>query len=477
MAMSLWGGRFNGSPSESVFALSRSIDFDWRLAPYDLIASLAHLDGLENAQIINKEKSQEIRSALQNLLLEVRSGKFIANPDDEDVHSALERGLKEKLGDLGGALRAGRSRNDQIATDVKIYLLEHMNYIEAMILELADAFSELAMGYLDLAAPGFTHLQHAQPITFAQELSKHSFALERDLNRIADWRRRTSVLPLGAGALAGSRLVPDPERNIDRLGFTSLAGNSIDAVADRDFIAEALFIFALIGVHLSRIGEEFTLYASSEFSWAVIDDAYATGSSIMPQKKNPDVAELARGKSGRFIGNLTSLLVTLKGLPFAYNRDLQEDKEPLFDSLDQLFLLLPPVIGMVKTVKFNRDKISKSASQGFALATEIADFLVERSIPFAQAHEIAGESVRYCEVKGIELDQLSAEDLVKIDPRLTPELLPYLQVDGAIASRSATLATSSKSVEEEIQKIRNRFKKIAEEIKKNQDLMSKVLFL
>jgi argininosuccinate lyase len=475
--MSLWGGRFTGSPTESVFALSRSIDFDWRLAPYDLISSLAHLDGLENAQLVEKEDSEKIRLALRELLLEVRSGKFTANSGDEDVHSALERGLREKLGELGGALRAGRSRNDQIATDVKLYLLEQMSYIEAMVLELADAFSELAQGYLDVAAPGFTHLQHAQPITFAQELSKHSFALERDLSRIADWRRRTSVLPLGAGALAGSRLVPHPERNIERLGFHSLAGNSIDAVSDRDFIAEALFIFALLGVHLSRIGEEFTLYTSSEFSWAVIDDAYATGSSIMPQKKNPDVAELARGKSGRFIGNLTSLLVTLKGLPFAYNRDLQEDKEPLFDSIDQLLMLLPPVIGMVRTVKFNKDLISQSASQGFALATEVADFLVEKSIPFAQAHEIAGESVRYCEAKGIELDQLQAEDLAKIDSRLTPDLLPYLQVNGAIASRSATLATSSKSVGDEISKIRKRFKKIAEEIQNNQESMSKVLFL
>jgi argininosuccinate lyase len=316
--------------------------------------------------------------------------------------------------------------------------------------ELAEAFNVQSLATVEISAPGFTHLQHAQPIVFGHELAKHSQALLRDLDRIADWLVRNSYSPLGAGALSGSGLQPNPEVSAQSLGFDGVLGNSIDAVSDRDFAAEALFVMAMLGVHLSRIGEEFTLWNTTEFSWVVIADEYSTGSSIMPQKKNPDIAELARGKSGRLVGNLTALLTTLKGLPFAYNRDLQEDKEPVFDSVETLLVLLPALTGMVATAKFNAEKISSGAHSGFALATEIADYLAKKSLPFAQAHEIAGQCVRFCESVNKELHELTDSELHSIHPELKSDLLGLLTVSGAIASRTSSLGTSILSVTEQI---------------------------
>jgi argininosuccinate lyase len=309
-------------------------------------------------------------------------------------------------------------------------------------------------------APGFTHLQHAQPVVFGHELAKHSHALLRDLDRIGDWLVRNSFSPLGAGALSGSGLQPNPESSAISLGFDGVAGNSIDAVSDRDFAAEALFVLAMLGVHLSRIGEEFTLWNTTEFSWVQITDAYSTGSSIMPQKKNPDIAELARGKSGRMIGNLTALLTTLKGLPFAYNRDLQEDKEPVFDSVETLLVLLPALTGMVATAKFNGNVISKDAHSGFALATEIADYLAKKSIPFAEAHEIAGACVRFCEGADKELHELSDSELSSIHQELKSDLREFLTVSGAIASRTSSLGTSIPSVTEQLSQLRSATKEV-----------------
>ena len=321
--MALWGGRFSDGPADAVFALSRSVHFDWRLAPYDLRSSLAHLDILESSGLLTSEVSAQIRGALFELVKEVASGEFLPIESDEDVHSALERGLTEKLGDIGGSLRAGRSRNDQVTTDLRLYAIDHMLEVAARILDLQRALIAKASEYRDESAPGFTHLQHAQPILFGHEIAKHAHAFARDLDRINDWLTRTSVSPLGSGALAGSSLPLAPEKTAVALGFTSSSANSIDGVSDRDYVAEALFILAMIGSHLSRIGEEWCIWATTEFGWAKVADAYSTGSSIMPQKKNPDMAELARGKAGRLVGNLTALLTTLKGLPFAYNRDLQ----------------------------------------------------------------------------------------------------------------------------------------------------------
>ena len=444
--MTLWGGRFDSAPADAMAALSRSVHFDWRLAPYEIEVNLIHLKNLVDQGVVNKENGKNIESALLGLAKDIGSGRFKYTDIDEDVHSAIERGLTERCGELGGAIRAGRSRNDLVVTDFKLYLIDHLLEIASQISAMVKVINTQAANNLDVIAPGFTHTQHAQPITFAQELSKHSHALLRDVDRIFDWLKRNSLSPLGAGALAGSSIQPNPEKVAKDLGFSGAMANSIDAVGDRDFAAEALFDLAMLGVHLSKIGEEFVLWSSTEFGWVKIADAYSTGSSIMPQKKNADIAELARGKSGRFVGNLTSLLVVLKGLPFAYNRDLQEDKEPVFDSVDQLLILLPAITGMIETAQFNSAAISKGAAEGFSLATEIADFLAKKQIPFATAHEVAGECVKFCEKNGIELDQLSDAQLLAIHPALTSEVKAFLNVKGAVASRTSSMGTSQKSV-------------------------------
>ena len=444
--MALWGGRFSDAPADAVFALSRSIDFDWRLAPYDLRSSLAHLRVLKSSGLLSDDAANQINQALRELIDEVAIGKFAPIADDEDVHSALERGLMAKIGDVGGALRAGRSRNDQVATDLKLFAMDHMMEIAALILQLQKALSAKASEYGDAPAPGFTHMQHAQPILFGHEIAKHIQAFSRDLDRIQDWLRRTSVSPLGSGALAGSGLGLKPEVTAKDLGFNTSSANSIDGVSDRDFVAEALFIISMVGIHLSRIGEEWCIWATTEFGWAKVADAYSTGSSIMPQKKNPDMAELARGKAGRLIGNLTGVLAMLKGLPFAYNRDLQEDKEPLFDSIDTLVLVLPAITGMIATTSFDRDKMLTAAPQGFSLATEIADFLVRAHVPFASAHEAAGKCVALCEAKQLQLHELSDQDFAGVHPKLTPEIRTVLNVEGAIASRTTVGATGGKAL-------------------------------
>jgi argininosuccinate lyase len=448
--MALWGGRFSDGPADAVFALSRSVHFDWRLAPYDLRSSLAHLEILESSGLLTADIASKIRGALKELISEVAAGDFVANSSDEDVHSALERGLTEKLGDIGGSLRAGRSRNDQVTTDLRLYAIDHMVEVAAQVLELQKALIAKASEYSDAPAPGFTHLQHAQPVLFGHEIAKHAHAFSRDLDRINDWLVRTSVSPLGSGALAGSSLPLAPEKTAASLGFSSSAANSIDGVSDRDFVAEALFILAMVGSHLSRIGEEWCIWATTEFGWAKVADAYSTGSSIMPQKKNPDMAELARGKAGRLVGNLTALLTTLKGLPFAYNRDLQEDKEPLFDSIDTVLLVLPAVTGMVATTDFDREKMALAAPLGFSLATEIADYLVRAHIPFAHAHEAAGKCVALCESSGRQLHQLTDAELAHIHPSLLPDVRDVLTVHGALESRTTIGGTSPTSFASQI---------------------------
>jgi len=440
--MALWGGRFTQGAEESVFALSRSVHFDWRLAPYDLRSSKAHLAILKKSGLIATKDAEAIAKALNDLSTEVTSGKFVASDSDEDVHSALERGLTEKLGAVGGALRAGRSRNDQVTTDLRLFSIDHMLEIARLLTELQTSILEKASEYINDPAPGFTHIQHAQPVSFGHELAKHAHAFARDLDRINDWLARTSVSSLGAGALAGSSLALEPAFTAKNLGFASTFANSIDAVSDRDYVAEALFICAMIGNHLSRIGEEWTLWASQEFAWAKVSDAYSTGSSIMPQKKNPDMAELARGKSGRLVGNLMSVLTMLKGLPFAYNRDLQEDKEPLFDSIDTLMLVLPAVTGMIATTHFDREKMAVAAPAGFSLATEIADYLAKKSVPFADAHEAAGKCVAMCETSNRQLHELTDAEFLQVHPQLDGGVRDVLTVLGAINSRTTSGGTA-----------------------------------
>ena len=440
--MALWGGRFAQGPEESVFAMSRSAHFDWRLAPYDLRSSKAHLAVLKKSGLIASQEAEAIAKALNELSVEIAEGSFVAIDADEDVHSALERGLTEKIGAAGGALRAGRSRNDQVTTDLRLFSIDHMLEIARLLTALQISILEKATEYVNDPAPGFTHIQHAQPVSFGHELAKHAHAFARDLDRINDWLSRASVSSLGAGALAGSSLELDPEFTAKNLGFDSTFANSIDAVSDRDYVAEALFIFAMIGNHLSRIGEEWTLWASQEFAWAKVADAYSTGSSIMPQKKNPDMAELARGKSGRLVGNLMSVLTMLKGLPFAYNRDLQEDKEPLFDSFDTLMLVLPAVAGMIATTEFDREKMAVAAPAGFSLATEIADYLAKKGVPFAVAHEAAGKCVAMCESSGRELYQLTDAEFLQANSQLDGGVRDVLTVLGAINSRTTAGGTA-----------------------------------
>ena len=452
----LWGGAFGAGPSEALQALSVSVHFDWRLAPYDLQGSRAHARVLHGAGLLDADELSHMLGALTDLERDVRAGTFTPTVDDEDVHTALERGLVERRGSLGGKLRAGRSRNDQVATDLRLYLRDQARVLTGLIVDLQSSLLEQSERHLDTVAPGFTHLQRAQPVSFAHELLKHVHALARDVSRLRDWDERAAYSPLGAGALAGSTLPLDPQSTARELGFDDACANSIDAVSDRDFVAEFAFVSALIGVHLSRLGEEVVLWTSKEFGWATLSDGYATGSSIMPQKRNPDVAELARGKAGRLTGNLTAVLTVLKGLAFAYNRDLQEDKEPVFDSIDTLTLLLPAVSGMVQTLTFDTERMRAAAPTGHALATDVAEWLVRQGVPFRDAHEVSGACVRLCDQRGIELWDLSDSDLQSVSPALTPDVRTVLSLDGALAARSAYGGTAPARVLEQLEGARDR---------------------
>jgi argininosuccinate lyase len=450
----LWGGRFESGPAEALARLSVSVQFDWRLAQYDLLASMAHTRILHKAGLLTDTELGRMLGALEELGRDCREGRFRPAASDEDVHTALERGLLERVGALGGKLRAGRSRNDQIATDLRLYLRDHARLVTARLAELEDALLGQAERHLGTPVPGLTHLQHAQPVLLAHQLLAHVQAFSRDVSRLRDWDKRAAVSPLGAGALAGSSLAIDPEAVAAELGFESAAENSMDAVSDRDFAAEFCFAAALLGVHLSRLGEEVVLWSSHEFGWAEIDDAFATGSSIMPQKKNPDVAELARGKAGRLIGDLTGLLTTLKGLPLTYNRDLQEDKEPVFDAVDTLLLVLPAMAGLIGSLRFHTERLAATAGAGYSLATDLAELLVRRGVAFRDAHEVVGHLVVWCQVHDCELADVSDADLERISPLLTPDVREVLTIEGALAARSSRGGTAPVRVAEQLGRAR-----------------------
>ncbi|MGW1197029.1 argininosuccinate lyase [Streptomyces sp. NPDC002536] len=452
----LWGGRFADGPAEALAKLSASVHFDWRLAPYDIAGSRAHARVLHKAGLLSADELQRMTEGLGRLEADVAAGTFIGTVADEDVHTALERGLLERLGpELGGKLRAGRSRNDQVATLFRMYLRDHARIIGGLIADLQEALVGLAETHPDVAMPGRTHLQHAQPVLFAHHVLAHVHALGRDAERLRQWDERTAVSPYGSGALAGSSLGLDPEAVAADLGFErGSSGNSIDGTASRDFAAEFAFITAMIGIDLSRLAEEVIIWNTKEFSFVTLHDAFSTGSSIMPQKKNPDIAELARGKSGRLIGNLAGLLATLKALPLAYNRDLQEDKEPVFDSCDQLEVLLPAFTGMMATLTVNRARMEELAPAGFSLATDIAEWLVRQGVPFRVAHEVAGACVKECEAQGIELDDLTDQQFAAISPHLTPEVRSVLTVPGALASRNGRGGTAPSAVVAQLQEVK-----------------------
>ncbi|MGH1488416.1 MAG: argininosuccinate lyase [Acidimicrobiales bacterium] len=390
----LWHGRFQGGPAEALMAFTASLPFDVRLARHDVQGSKAHVRGLARVGLLSAEEESQILAALDQTAAELASGGFTFVDSDEDIHTAIERRVTEIAGSAGGKLHTGRSRNDQVATAFRLWVTEALVGTAEGVLAFQRVLLSKAQTAGDAYLPGYTHLQRAQPVPLAHHLAAHAWSLGRDVDRLLDSLARTDVSPLGAGALAGTSLPLDPAATAADLGFTSVFENSLDVTSDRDFVAEALFCLAMIGIHLSRMGEEYVLWSSSEFGFVTLDDGFSTGSSMMPQKKNPDIAELTRGKSGRFIGNLTAMLVTLKGMPLAYNRDLQEDKESLFDSVDQIGLALTALGGMIDTCTFNHQVMAAAADDQTALATDLAEILVESGVPFREAHAIVGALVR-----------------------------------------------------------------------------------
>lgn len=450
----LWGARFDSEMHPDMFNLSKSTHFDWRLALIDVYQSKVHAQMLLKNEILDKQEYLKISEALDSIYSDIQNHKIKPKLNDEDVHTVIERNLEEKIGKIGGKIRAGRSRNDQIVTDLKIFLRLSARQLSNLVVELIEEVIQKSYKHQNDPAPGFTHTQHAQPVSLGHELMKHAYALLRDIQRFTDWDQRVDHCPLGSAALAGTSIINDPMWIANELGFSRPSNNSIDAVSDRDFVAEYLFVCASIGIHLSRIAEEIILWTSSEFGYAKLSDEFSTGSSIMPQKKNPDAAELTRGKTGRLLGNLTNLLVTAKALPFAYNRDLQEDKEPVFDSFDNLVLMIKAIKGSISTLEFNTKKLKEQSIQNHALATEIADYLVKQGISFSEAHEITGRSVKFAESKNKNVHELTLDEFKTIEKTINSDLLELLNVENALASRINFMGTAPSNVSKQIEGVK-----------------------
>jgi argininosuccinate lyase len=449
-AQPLWHGRFGQAPADELLAFTQSLSFDRRLAPDDIAGSRAHARGLQRIGILTAEELEAILGGLDQVEVELRDGTFEVAATDEDIHTAVERRLTE-LVPAGAKLHTGRSRNDQVATDLRLYtkraLLEVARRVLALQLVLVDRATDAGGAYL----PGYTHLQRAQPVTLAHHLLAHGWALARDVDRLLDACTRADVSPLGAGALAGSSIPLDPDGTAQDLGFAARFENSLDAVSDRDFVAEALFALTMTGVHLSRVGEEVVLWTSDEFGFATLDDAFATGSSMMPQKKNPDIAELVRGKAGRLIGNLTGLLTTLKGLPLAYNRDLQEDKEPLFDTVDHVTMALSAMTGLLATIRFDSERMQAAADTPHVAATDLAEQLVLAGTPFREAHAIVGGLVRDSIERHVPL-----ADLVAAHPAFEEADRTLLEPGVAVTRRWSPGGGSQSAVEPQLERFRAR---------------------
>ena len=450
----LWGARFKSEPSAALKALSRSEPSFFRLAPYDLAGSRAHARELQRAGVLDANELAQLLACVDEVEHAFVAGDLHPIEADEDVHTFLERVLTQRLGPIGGKLRAGRSRNDQAANDLKLYLRDKARTLATAIGDVQAALVAQAEQHIDTLSTGFTHLQPAQPIVFAHHLMAHAQAIGRNVDRLIDWDRRSARSPLGAAALAGSAICRSPELSAAELGYDAPCENSIDAVAARDHVCEFLFITSMLAVELSRLSEEVVLWSSRQFQWVVLDDGYCTGSSIMPQKKNPDIAELSRGKAGRLIGNLVGMLSALKSLPLAYNRDLAEDKSAAFDSIDTLSLVLPAMAGMIRTMRVDVEQLRRHAPLGFTLATEVADWLALSGVPFSEAHEITGALVKFCEAQGIELGALSPAMLAEVDARLTPEVLKHLTLEAAIGARTGHGGTAPARVAEQIARLK-----------------------
>ncbi len=448
--MTLWQGRFSTGPSDELMAFTESLSIDRQLWKQDIQGSLAHVAGLEVAGILSESDVAVLISALHQVEAEMSKGDFIPE-GDEDIHSAVERRVTEIAGDIGAKLHTGRSRNDQIATDMRLFVKSALVGVSSDTLALAEVLGDIAEAAGDAYLPGYTHTQRAQPILVAHHMLAHGWALLRDLDRMADAYRRTDVSPLGAGALGGSTLPLQPDFVAAQLGFGSRFQNSLDAVSDRDFVAETLFVLATIGIHLSRIGEEIVIWSTEEFGFVRLDDAYSTGSSMLPHKKNPDIAELARGKTGRLVGNLTAFLVTLKGLPLSYNRDLQEDKEPLFDSIKTITLALKAISGMLSSASFDFARMRQAADSEALVAIDLAEFLVLKGVPFRRAHGIVGGIVR----DSIER-RVPVAELVAAHPQLGPEAADIVAPGGAIRRRMTPGGSGKEAVSEQMRDFKER---------------------
>jgi argininosuccinate lyase len=448
----LWSGRFSASRAGAFERLNASIPFDVRLAPYDIRGSIAHARMLGERGIVSPEESEDLVRGLEAVLAEVEAGEFSWTIEDEDVHTAVERRLREVVGDVALKLHTGRSRNDQVALDLHLFARDAAEKIKDRVLAAMRALVEVAEAHRDLILPGYTHLQRAQPLLLSHHLLAHFEALKRDLRRLQAAGEAAGVSPLGAAALGGTPHAVDPASTAAKLGMESFS-NSLDAVSERDFVLDLLYACAVLGVHLSRLGEEWVLWTSSEFGFAELDDAYSSGSSIMPQKKNPDAYELLRGKAGRLIGDLNVLLVTLKGLPLGYSKDLQEDKEPLFDAVDAVLPMLAVLPEMLRTARFDGRRMAQSAG-GFALATELADFLAARGVPFREAHRAVGRLVRRCEDLGVSLDEVPGEELAAAHPELAELPRELLTPEGSVANKRSPGSTSPESVELQLEEAR-----------------------
>jgi argininosuccinate lyase len=446
----LWHGRFEGGPADELLAFTVSLPFDRRLAPDDIAGSRAHVRGLARIGIVTDTERDEILGALDQVEQELVDGTFAFLPSDEDIHTAVERRATE-LAPAAAKLHTGRSRNDQVATDLRLYTKRSLADVVQRVLALQEVLLEQAVDAGSAYLPGYTHLQRAQPVTLAHHLLAHGWALARDVDRLLDARERADVSPLGAGALAGSSIPLDPDGVAQDLGFAHRFDNSLDAVSDRDFVAESLFALTLVGLHLSRLGEELVLWTSDEFGFATLADAYATGSSMMPQKKNPDIAELVRGKAGRLVGNLTGLLATLKGLPLAYNRDLQEDKEPLFDAVDQVSLGLSAMAGLLATIRFDVEAMQQAADTPYLAATDLAEQLVVRGMAFREAHAVVGALVRDSLERRVPL-----VDLVAAHPAFEDADRALLDPGTSVARRSSPGAAGPEAVAPQLDRFRER---------------------
>ena len=443
----MWKGRFSKATADLVQEYGESISYDWRLYPHDIAGSIAHARAQLKAGLLTQEEFSSIETGLREIEQEIAAGTFEFSIEKEDIHMNIEAALTEKIGAPGAKLHTARSRNDQVATDTRLYCRGAIDDLSALLRGLQGALLDRADKYSATILPGYTHLQRGQPITGGHHLLAYVEMLERDLTRLTDARARLNICPLGSGALAGSTINLDREAIARELGFDGVTQNSMDAISDRDYVAELLFDFSLVGAHLSRLSEDLILWASSEFGFITLSDAHTTGSSLMPQKKNPDVCELTRGKTGRLYGNLTAILTAIKGLPLTYNRDLQEDKEPLFDSIDTLTLALKVNTEMIAAMEINEEACLAAASDPLLLATDLADWLVKRGVPFRSAHEIVGKAVAASVTSGTPLDQL---DLSTVDPAFTAAASSIFDLQTALTARSNPGAPSIENVQARI---------------------------